>query len=123
MGTPIKIADMARDLIRLMGKEPGEDVDIRYIGLRAGEKMREELYSPEESIRRTAHDKILVVRPGENGPNPWSAHSAAFDTALRDLFHAAREQDEAEVRRKLRGLVPEYGRSAEEEAEVCRAAE
>ena len=62
MGTPVKIADMARDLIRLSGKEPGRDIDIIYTGLRDGEKLYEELITADESVIKTDHNKIMVLR-------------------------------------------------------------
>jgi FlaA1/EpsC-like NDP-sugar epimerase len=122
MGTPIRIVDMARDLIRLMGKEPGEDVDIRFTGLRAGEKMNEELYSREESLVRTTHDKILVVRPNSSNPRDLSAPSEKFESLLLDLFESARSQDEKLVRQRLRELVPEYARGSGEGERVLQAA-
>ncbi|MEA4888147.1 MAG: nucleoside-diphosphate sugar epimerase/dehydratase [Clostridiaceae bacterium] len=63
MGEPIKIADLARDLIRLSGLEPDVDVKIEYTGLRPGEKMYEELCLPKENMNKTRHDKIFVMKP------------------------------------------------------------
>ncbi|MFA5585780.1 MAG: nucleoside-diphosphate sugar epimerase/dehydratase [Saccharofermentanales bacterium] len=61
MGKPVRIDDLARDLIRLSGLVPDVDVPIEYIGLRPGEKMKEELFLPEESIVRTEHEKISIL--------------------------------------------------------------
>lgn len=61
MGDPVRIDDLARDLIRLSGYVPGVDVPIEYVGLRPGEKMKEELFLKDESIVRTAHDKINIL--------------------------------------------------------------
>ncbi len=61
MGEPVKIVDLARDLIRLSGLTPGEDIEIVFTGLRPGEKLREELYQSHESHAPTAHKKILKV--------------------------------------------------------------
>ncbi|HHU13100.1 MAG TPA: polysaccharide biosynthesis protein, partial [Clostridiaceae bacterium] len=61
MGKPVKIADLARDLIRLSGYEPDVDIPIEYIGLRPGEKMFEELYLDAEAMHKTEHDKIFVL--------------------------------------------------------------
>ena len=60
MGTPVKIADMARDLIHLSGKEPDVDIKIVYTGLREGEKLYEELITVGEDILPTSHEKVMV---------------------------------------------------------------
>ena len=61
MGTPVKIADMARDLIRLSGKEPDVDIKIVFTGLREGEKLYEELITVGEDILPTGHKKVMVL--------------------------------------------------------------
>ena len=63
MGKPVKISDLARDLIRLSGYEPDVDIPIEYVGLRPGEKMFEELYLDSEAMHKTEHDKIFVLEP------------------------------------------------------------
>ena len=62
MDTPDKIADMARDLIRLSGFEPDVDIKIEYIGLRPGEKLYEEPITEGENIVPTRHEKIMVLK-------------------------------------------------------------
>jgi FlaA1/EpsC-like NDP-sugar epimerase len=62
MGTPVKILDMARDLIRLSGKEPDVDIKIIFTGLRDGEKLYEELITVGEDILPTGHEKVMVLR-------------------------------------------------------------
>jgi len=62
MGTPVKIVDMAKDLIRLSGKEPDKDIKIVFTGLRDGEKLNEELITVGEGIVPTDHEKIMVLR-------------------------------------------------------------
>ena len=64
MGKPMKIADLARDLIRLSGLEPDVDIKIQYTGLRPGEKLYEELLMKEEGLTATRHKKIFVGKPG-----------------------------------------------------------
>jgi FlaA1/EpsC-like NDP-sugar epimerase len=59
MGDPVSILELARNMIRLSGKEPDRDVDIRYIGVRPGEKLHEELWAREEDVEPTSHPKIL----------------------------------------------------------------
>lgn len=66
MGKPVRIDDLARDLIRLSGLVPDIDVPIEYIGLRPGEKMKEELFLPNESIDRTEHMKINILSQIDN---------------------------------------------------------
>lgn len=65
MGEPVKIADLARDLIRLSGLEPDVDVRIEYTGLRPGEKLYEELMLAEEDLVQTAHEKIFVGKQSD----------------------------------------------------------
>ncbi|MFO7884972.1 MAG: polysaccharide biosynthesis protein, partial [Desulfobacteraceae bacterium] len=61
MGRPVKIADMAKDMIRFNGYTPGEDIEIKYIGLRKGEKLFEELVAANETTIPTDHEKITVL--------------------------------------------------------------
>nr|WP_300003317.1 nucleoside-diphosphate sugar epimerase/dehydratase [Tissierella sp.] len=63
MGEPVKIIDLARDVIRLSGFEPDVDIDIKITGLRPGEKLLEELLLEEEGLENTSHDKIFVGQP------------------------------------------------------------
>lgn len=63
MGEPVKIDKLARDLIKLSGFEPDEDIKIVYSGLRPGEKLYEELLMAEEGINKTSHNKIYIAKP------------------------------------------------------------
>ncbi len=101
MGTPIKIADMARDLIRLSGFEPEVDIRIEYIGLRPGEKLHEELITDGEGIVETEHEKIMVLR-GE------ACDQTQLKGKVNELALLAREQDAEGIRAKLQEIVPEY---------------
>lgn len=65
MGDPVKIVDLANNLIRLSGFEPGVDIKIEYTGLRAGEKLYEELLMSEEGLTKTANSKIFIGKPVE----------------------------------------------------------
>lgn len=65
MGKPVKIVDLARELIRLSGLEPDKDIKIVFTGLRPGEKLYEELLMDEEGIRSTEHKKIFIGKPGD----------------------------------------------------------
>src|SRR6185437_2049390 len=61
MGEPVKIVDLAKKMIRLMGKEPGVDIEIVFTGLRPGEKLYEELLNNSENSLPTYHDKIMIA--------------------------------------------------------------
>jgi FlaA1/EpsC-like NDP-sugar epimerase len=102
MGEPVKIADMARELIRLTGRDPDNDIAIRYIGLRAGEKLYEELITAGEGIVPTGHEKIMVLR----GQQPHDCQQ------LRDQLEALQEQakslDSRGIKETLKSIVPEY---------------
>ncbi len=63
MGDPVKILDLANNLIRLSGFEPGVDIKIEYTGLRPGEKLYEELLMSEEGLTSTENKKIFIGRP------------------------------------------------------------
>ena len=101
MGQPVKIAEMAADLIRLSGKEPGKDVQIKFIGMRPGEKLYEELITDDEGVVPTGHDKIMVLKSGNCGG----------DGLLEDidaLARAAATRDASCIRQILVQAVPEY---------------
>ncbi|MCM0755424.1 polysaccharide biosynthesis protein [Desulfovibrio aminophilus] len=101
MGVPVRIADMARDLIRLSGKEPDRDVRIVFTGLRPGEKLSEELITEGEGILRTEHEKILVL--GSAPPDP-----GFVARGVERLARAAEAHDAAAIRAAFRELAPEY---------------
>jgi FlaA1/EpsC-like NDP-sugar epimerase len=101
MGTPIKIDDMARDLIRLSGFEPEVDIKIEYIGLRPGEKLYEELRTASEGIIPTSHEKIMVLKGRE-------CNMDLLDVGIDGLAVLAYEQDTEKIREKLQEIVPEY---------------
>lgn len=65
MGEPVKIVDLAKNLIKLSGLELGYDIDLEYVGLRPGEKLYEELLMDEEGLRKTKNNKIFIVKPIE----------------------------------------------------------
>jgi FlaA1/EpsC-like NDP-sugar epimerase len=100
MGEPVRILDLARDLIRLSGLEPDRDIAIRFTGLRPGEKLSEDLFGKHETYSRTQHEKILICRN--------SAELSTPRTTIQELVKAAERGDADEARRLLRELVPEY---------------
>jgi FlaA1/EpsC-like NDP-sugar epimerase len=101
MGTPIKITDMARDLIRLSGFEPDVDIKIEYIGLRPGEKLYEELITEGENIVPTHHEKIMVLKGTE-------CNLQLLNGKVDELTHLAGEQLGNKIKAKLMEIVPEY---------------
>ena len=101
MGEPVKIVDLARDLITLSGLVPEEDIEIRFSGLRPGEKLFEELSVAEESVDKTRHPKIFIGRVRENS---WDQVVAGL-AGLTELMNVG---DAAVIREGLKQLVPEY---------------
>ena len=101
MGTPVRIEDMARDLIRLSGFEPDVDIRIEYVGLRPGEKLYEELITEGEGIVQTPHEKIMVLRGTPCDPG-------LLNGKIDKLDALAREQDADGIRSMLKEIVPEY---------------
>lgn len=100
MGEPVKIADLASNLIKLSGYKPGEDIEIKFTGLRPGEKMYEELLMNEEGLRKTANSMIFIGKPIE-------FDEEAFEGQLERLISAAAEES-ADIREKIGELVPTY---------------
>jgi FlaA1/EpsC-like NDP-sugar epimerase len=101
MGTQIKIADMAEDLIRLSGLEPQVDIKIEFIGLRPGEKLYEELITDGEDVVPTSHQKILVLRGAE-------CHLGRLNGSIDKLAALAYDQDAEAIKKTLQKAVPEY---------------
>lgn len=101
MGTPVKIVDMARDLIRLSGLQPDKDIAVEFIGLRPGEKLYEELIVAGEGVVPTRHDKIMVLRGVEAG-------AVVLNGTIEKLEQLADLQDGAAIKNCLKQLVPEY---------------
>jgi FlaA1/EpsC-like NDP-sugar epimerase len=99
MGEPVKIVDLAKDLIRLSGFEVGEDIAIEFTGLRPGEKMYEELLTHKETLGHTRHQKIFVAPPSE--PIPHNR----LELYLQELEDLARRFDRATLRKRLLEIV------------------
>ncbi|KUK73622.1 MAG: Polysaccharide biosynthesis protein CapD [Clostridiales bacterium 38_11] len=111
MGEPIKIIDLAEDLIRLSGFTPYEDIDIVFIGLRPGEKLYEELLLAEEDVSETAHSKIFI------GKSIFSdlSHLVHHLEILKGMVNKGEEED---IRQYLKKLVPEYTYNKSEDGKV-----
>jgi FlaA1/EpsC-like NDP-sugar epimerase len=118
MGEPIKVVDLAKDLIRLNGLRDGTDIEIAFSGLLPGEKMHEELFYEGDVIEKTAHDKILMCRCHlRNGKRDQelgittatdAVRSERFRVDTETLIEAAQQGSADIVRRVLRRIVPEY---------------
>jgi len=102
MGEQVRVVDLATELLRLSGLEPGRDVEIVFTDLRPGEKLSEELFANGEEPRPTQHEKILVA----HGNNTWD--SAALSRHLQALQVLAREGDDTRIIAKMQEIVPEY---------------
>jgi FlaA1/EpsC-like NDP-sugar epimerase len=100
MGEPIRIVDLARDMIRLSGFTEDE-IAIEFTGLRPGEKLYEELLTDNECTLPTPHDKLRVAR-AEAAPDD------AWVRALEDWLAAPAPASSNEVKRQLQRFVPEY---------------
>lgn len=101
MGEPVNIMDLARDMIRFSGLEPGEDIPIVTTGVRPGEKLFEEYLTAEEGTEATRDEKIFTAR--------LSGLPDDFDSFLEHLFAAARGRDDERIRQALSRLVPSFG--------------
>ncbi|MEP6754613.1 MAG: nucleoside-diphosphate sugar epimerase/dehydratase, partial [Chthonomonadales bacterium] len=102
MGEPIKIVDLAKDLIELSGLELGADIDIVYSGIRPGEKLVEELFIKGETYQPTKHEKVRIVQ------NACSFVAEKLDETIRDLDLVVRADDQHGVIRCLTNIIPEF---------------
>ncbi|AWZ49124.1 polysaccharide biosynthesis protein [Hathewaya limosa] len=102
MGTPVKIADLAKDLIELSGFRPNEDIKIEYTGLRPGEKLYEELLMDKKALNSTKHRKIFVEKPME--------HDLEFVEKSIEEFRNAFYYSDEEIMKLVEEKVPTYMR-------------
>lgn len=100
MGEPVKIADLAKNLIRFSGFKVGEDIEIKYTGLRPGEKLYEELLMDEEGLQATDNNLIHIGKPID-------MNEAVFMKQLKEL-KAASEKDSKAIRQMVKEMVPTY---------------
>jgi FlaA1/EpsC-like NDP-sugar epimerase len=101
MGEPVRILDLARDLIRLSGLVPGEEIPIKITGIRPGEKLYEELLTAQEGTSATKHERILVARPS-------APDSALLQRRVEELIALAEAGRAEAVRAKIAEIVPDY---------------
>jgi FlaA1/EpsC-like NDP-sugar epimerase len=115
MGEPVRVVDLARDLIRLSGLVPNEDIEIRFTGMRPGEKLFEELAIDDEHVDKTLHPKVFV---GRFKPYPWKD----VERGLAEL-HALTDGDDAlQIRAAFVNLVPEYTRPSDGNGSAAQVA-
>lgn len=100
MGEPVKIADLAKNLIRLSGYKLGEDIEIKYTGLRPGEKLYEELLTKEEGLKKTANALIFVGKPLE-------FDEVHFLSKLKELEEKVNSES-YEIKELVADIVPTY---------------
>jgi len=112
MGEPVKVADVARNLILLSGLEPDKDINIVYTGLRPGEKMYEELFRSNDVRQDTGHPDIFAALPEE-------ADLAILRNHIESLRALCSQADPAPLLRKIQQLVPAYTPSAVHAAQPC----
>jgi FlaA1/EpsC-like NDP-sugar epimerase len=97
MGEPVKIIDLAEELIKLSGFEPYEDIDIKIIGLRPGEKLYEELLMDEEGIQNTKYNKIYIGEP------------QSFDVGkLKQRLKIFDDMTDENIKEKIKSIVTTY---------------
>jgi FlaA1/EpsC-like NDP-sugar epimerase len=105
MGEPVRIVDLAHQMIRLAGLRPGRDIAIEFIGLRPGEKLHEELFHAAEPLMPTENPAIRLA-------GPRTADYAMLARSIDELEENARARREERVLQIIERLVPEYRRSA-----------
>lgn len=106
MGQPVKIYDLARDLISLSGFEPEKEIEIKITGLRPGEKLYEELLMNEEGLENTRHEKIFIGKPGDFNIN-------RIKEQINLLVKVGEKGDKEELKDKIQEVVPTYIRGIE----------
>ena len=116
MGEPVKIVDLARQMITLSGFRPDEDIPIEFVGVRPGEKLYEELMIEGEGVSRTQHPKIGIW---ESVPIDWEPLLVAIDELIANADSMSRD----DIRTRLQQIVPEYQlETAEEDMAEARTA-
>jgi FlaA1/EpsC-like NDP-sugar epimerase len=101
MGEPVKIVDLARELIKLSGLEPGEDIEIKFIGIRPGEKLYEEVLTAEEGTSATKHRRIFVAKSE-------SVDEARLENALLLLSKLVSERSGSKVIKCMESIINTY---------------
>jgi len=118
MGQPVRIADLARDLIILSGKDPAE-IKIKFTGLRPGEKLYEELITEGEGIVETGHEKIMVLAAGAMNGLSDEQYRASLEELLCELESRGAQFMGEEIKKILGRIVPEYCADENCNSAVC----
>jgi FlaA1/EpsC-like NDP-sugar epimerase len=105
MGEPVRIVDLAEQMIRLAGLRPGRDIEIQFVGLRPGEKLHEELFHPDEPLVPTASPAIRLAAPR-------TADYGLLARSIDELEEAAHGRREERMLQLLERMVPEYRRGS-----------
>ncbi len=113
MGEPVKIVDLARDLITLSGLRPDEDIEIKFSGVRPGEKLFEELSADTENAEKTKHPKIFI---GRHKSHSWEDVVAGIEALIG---HATAGKSVEGIRELVSILVPEYQASSRRTGKVA----
>lgn len=108
MGEPVRIMDLAENIIRLSGYIPRVDIDIEITGLRPGEKLYEELLLDEENMKKTAHQKIYVERPLPIDPELNRLLSGEDGITLEERIEEVVKGSDSEAKEWLHTLVKSY---------------
>ncbi|MDV4149996.1 nucleoside-diphosphate sugar epimerase/dehydratase [Clostridium sp. AL.422] len=106
MGKPVRIYDLAIDLIKLSGLEPNRDIKIKITGLRPGEKLYEELLMSEEGLTNTGHNKIYIGKPTFESID-------SLNKKLEELRELLKENNDKLIRKKMKQIVPTYKEPSE----------
>jgi FlaA1/EpsC-like NDP-sugar epimerase len=101
MGKPIKISYLAEQMIQLSGLNIGTDIKIEYIGLRAGEKLHEELFHEQEQLIGTGFEKLFLAQARHYDPKLWQEH-------MHKVLAACAKRDPKDIVEKMQQLVPEF---------------
>ncbi len=105
MGEPVKVLDVAKNLIRLSGFDPEKDIKIKYIGLRPGEKLYEELFSDGEQLLPTHHPKISIAKVEDNN---FDAILPKIEKILKSLYRIQEEKLIEEMQNIVPGYKPKF---------------
>src|SRR5699024_6943137 len=101
MGEPVKILDLAKDLIRFSGLKPDIDIEIEFTGLRPGEKLYEEILLDKNGMTETSHEKIYIEKPKD----------FKYDDIMNYIYlleNSLNSNNKKDIRRILRSIVPSY---------------
>jgi len=101
MGEQIKIIDLAENMVALSGLKVGKDIEIKFIGLRPGEKLYEEILLDKEKDKITKHNKIYISQPENFNP-------ANIRKDIRELEKLSKLMDEEKIVQKIKSMVPNF---------------